>query len=58
MTAGMIEEKLIGRREGQVGHLIFNNPAKHNAISMDMADTSLGWPARPCIARRDIQRRT
>ncbi len=32
------EEKLIGRREGQVGHLIFNNPAKLNAVSLDMWD--------------------
>jgi enoyl-CoA hydratase len=30
------EEKLIGRRDGNIGHLIFNNPAKLNAVSLDM----------------------
>lgn len=30
------EEKLIARKEGAVGHVIFNNPAKHNAVSLDM----------------------
>jgi enoyl-CoA hydratase/carnithine racemase len=30
------EEKLIGRHAGNVGHLIFNNPAKLNAVSLDM----------------------
>ncbi len=32
----MEEPKLIGRIEGQIGHLIFNNPAKLNAVSLDM----------------------
>jgi enoyl-CoA hydratase len=35
-TTATTEEKLIGRRESQVGHLIFNNPAKLNAVSLDM----------------------
>ena len=30
------DEKLIGRKEGAVGHVIFNNPAKHNAVSLEM----------------------
>jgi enoyl-CoA hydratase/carnithine racemase len=34
----MQEQKLYGRREGQVGHLVFNNPAKLNAVSLDMWD--------------------
>ncbi|WP_020694866.1 enoyl-CoA hydratase [Reyranella massiliensis] len=34
----MQEQKIIGRREGQVGHLVFNNPAKLNAVSLDMWD--------------------
>ncbi len=38
MIDATTEEKLIGRREGQVGHLIFNNPAKLNAVSLDMWD--------------------
>ena len=34
----MQDQKLYGRREGQVGHLVFNNPAKLNAVSLDMWD--------------------
>lgn len=30
------DEKLISRKEGAVGHVIFNNPAKHNAVSLEM----------------------
>ncbi|MDA7947818.1 MAG: enoyl-CoA hydratase [Hyphomicrobiaceae bacterium] len=33
------DEKLIGRKDGPVGHVIFNNPAKHNAVSLDMWET-------------------
>lgn len=29
-------DKIIVKREGPIGHLIFNNPAKLNAISLDM----------------------
>ncbi|MCB1510066.1 MAG: enoyl-CoA hydratase/isomerase family protein [Hyphomicrobiaceae bacterium] len=32
----MSDEKLIGRREGAVGHIIFNNPEKRNAVSLEM----------------------
>jgi enoyl-CoA hydratase/carnithine racemase len=32
----MQEQKLYGRRDGAVGHLVFNNPAKLNAVSLDM----------------------
>ena len=34
----MQEQKIIGRREGAVGHVVFNNPAKLNAVSLDMWD--------------------
>jgi enoyl-CoA hydratase len=34
-------ERLIGRREGAIGWVIFNNPARRNAISVDM------WEAIP-----------
>jgi enoyl-CoA hydratase/carnithine racemase len=34
----MQEQKILGRREGAVGHLVFNNPAKLNAVSLDMWD--------------------
>lgn len=30
------DDKLIGRKDGPVGHVIFNNPARHNAVSLDM----------------------
>jgi enoyl-CoA hydratase len=32
----MQSEKVIGRTDGPVGHIIFNNPAKLNAVSLDM----------------------
>ena len=32
----MQDEKIIGRRDGAVGHIVFNNPAKLNAVSLDM----------------------
>ncbi len=33
-------EKMLGRAEGAIGHLIFNNPEKHNAVSLDMWDAA------------------
>jgi enoyl-CoA hydratase/carnithine racemase len=33
---GMQDQKLFGHREGQLGHVVFNNPAKLNAVSLDM----------------------
>src|ERR1051325_4879954 len=29
-------EKMLSRREGSVGYVIFNNPERHNAVSLDM----------------------
>ncbi len=29
-------DKMLARKEGQVGYLIFNNPERHNAVSLDM----------------------
>ena len=34
----MQEQKIYGSREGAVGHVVFNNPAKLNAVSLDMWD--------------------
>lgn len=31
-------ERIIARKAGAIGWLVFNNPTKHNAISMDMAE--------------------
>ncbi len=32
----MSDEKLYGGRDGAVAHIVFNNPAKRNAVSLDM----------------------
>jgi enoyl-CoA hydratase/carnithine racemase len=29
-------EKMLSRKDGRVGYLIFNNPERHNAVSLDM----------------------
>ena len=34
----MQEQKIYGSREGAMGHIVFNNPAKLNAVSLDMWD--------------------
>src|SRR5215813_4173577 len=36
-------ERMIARRDGAVGWMLFNNPARHNAVSVDM------WQAVPEI---------
>ncbi len=33
-------DKMIGRKEGRIGHIIFNNPEKHNAVSLEMWDAT------------------
>jgi enoyl-CoA hydratase len=33
-------DKMIARKEGRVGYVIFNNPARHNAVSLDMWQTT------------------
>ena len=38
----MQEQKIYGSRDGAVGHLVFNNPAKLNAVSLDMWDAFVG----------------
>ena len=38
----MQEQKIYGRRDGAVGHVVFNNPAKRNAVSLDMWDGFVG----------------
>jgi enoyl-CoA hydratase/carnithine racemase len=32
-------EKMLSRKEGKVGTMIFNNPERHNAVSLDMWDS-------------------
>ena len=29
-------DKMLSRKDGGVGYLIFNNPERHNAVSLDM----------------------
>src|SRR5918993_5923345 len=31
-----LTEKLIARKDGAIGWIIFNNPARHNAVSLEM----------------------
>ena len=38
----MQEQKIYGRRDGAVGHVVFNNPAKLNAVSLDMWKSFVG----------------
>src|ERR1700686_4895381 len=33
-------DKMLSRKEGGVGYMIFNNPERHNAVSLDMWDTA------------------
>ena len=34
-----ISDKMIARKDGKVGTMIFNNPARHNAVSLEMWDS-------------------
>jgi enoyl-CoA hydratase/carnithine racemase len=34
-------EKMLSRKDGRVGYLIFNNPERHNAVSLDMWDATV-----------------
>ena len=49
-------ERIIARKDGAIGWLVFNNPAKHNAISMDMMGaiflTGAGLPKNPATTTR------
>src|SRR5882762_5195149 len=29
-------DKMLSRKDGSIGYVIFNNPARHNAVSLDM----------------------
>jgi enoyl-CoA hydratase/carnithine racemase len=33
-------DKMLSRREGRVGYMIFNNPERHNAVSLEMWDAA------------------
>lgn len=38
----MQEQKIYGGRQGAVGQVVFNNPSKRNAVSLDMWDSFVG----------------
>ena len=42
-TLGMTQtDKMLSRKEGGVGYLIFNNPERHNAVSLEMWEAATG----------------
>ena len=36
-------DKMLSRKEGKVGYLTFNNPERHNAVSLEMWDAAAGF---------------
>lgn len=36
-------DKMLSRKEGAVGYLTFNNPERHNAVSLDMWEAASGY---------------
>src|SRR6188508_555252 len=34
-------EKMLSRKEGRVGYVIYNNPERHNAVSLDMWEAAV-----------------
>ena len=36
-----ITSKMIAEKEGGIGRLIFNNPARHNAVSLEMWEATM-----------------
>src|SRR3954463_14601691 len=38
-----LTEKLVARKEGGIGWIVFNNPARHNAVSLEM------WQSLPLV---------
>lgn len=38
MKLDLPTDKMIARKDGAVGHVIFNNPERHNAVSLEMWD--------------------
>src|SRR5690242_8615993 len=35
-TLPSLTDKLVARKEGSIGWIVFNNPARHNAVSLEM----------------------
>ena len=43
MDMQTLTEKLVARKDGAIGWIVFNNPQKHNAVSLEM------WEALPMV---------
>lgn len=43
MDMATLTEKLVARKDGAIGWVVFNNPQKHNAVSLEM------WQALPVV---------
>ena len=43
MNAVTKTDKMLSRKEGKVGYLTFNNPERHNAVSLDMWEAAEGF---------------
>ena len=43
MNAPVRTDKLLSRKEGKVGYLTFNNPERHNAVSLEMWEAASGY---------------
>jgi enoyl-CoA hydratase/carnithine racemase len=43
MSAPVKTEKMLSRKEGGVGYLTFNNPERHNAVSLEMWEAAAGF---------------
>ena len=41
-TATISDDKILSKKSGPIGHLIFNNPEKRNAFSLDMSIAAAG----------------
>ena len=46
LPAGTITERIVAEKQGPIGWITFNNPARRNAISVDM------WEAIPAVLER------
>jgi enoyl-CoA hydratase len=49
-----MSEKIISRRESGIGHIVFNNPEKRNAVSLDMWET-VGQVLEQFAADEDVR---
>jgi enoyl-CoA hydratase/carnithine racemase len=43
MNVATKTDKMLSRKEGGVGYLIFNNPERHNAVSLEMWEAASGY---------------